>query len=264
MANARLAEIFHDLLGAVQGVIKKHGVTYEEYRQATGFLMEAGKSDNEIPLLLDIFLSVTVDDVNNPSTGGTETNVEGPYYIPGAPVLDPPYALPSRENEPGDPLFFSGSVRSPDERPLAGTVLDIWQANGEGHYSHFDPSQPQYNLRGKIKTDDQGRFEVRTVVPAPYEIPKEGPTGRLVGALGRTFFRPAHIHVMLSHDGFRPLTTQIYFQDDPWLDSDVVGAVKASLVTKLEKHEDAAELQKRGVGRPFFTCSYDLVLQPQA
>jgi catechol 1,2-dioxygenase len=261
--NPRVADVFPDLLTAVQDVIKKHRIGFDEYRRAIGFLMEAGKSEYELPLLMDVFLAVTVDDVNNPSLGNaTESNVEGPFYISGAPELGRPYALPVRDREPGDVLFFSGSVRALDGTPIPGALLDIWQANGEGHYSHFDPSQPEYNLRGKIRTDEQGRFEVRTVVPAPYEIPKQGPTGRLIDALGRHCFRPAHIHGMVSHEGYRPLTTQLYFEDDPWLESDVVGAVKPLLVTKLEKHEDPAEAKARGLEQPFFTCSFDYVLQP--
>jgi catechol 1,2-dioxygenase len=261
--NPRVAEVFPDLLAAVQGVIKKHRIGFDEYRQAIGFLMEAGRSEYELPLLMDVFLAVTVDDVNNPSVGNaTESNVEGPFYIPGASELERPHALPVRDREPGDVLFLSGTVRSLDGAPIDGALLDIWQANGEGRYSHFDPSQPEYNLRGKIRTDDQGRFEVRTVVPAPYEIPKQGPTGRLVEALGRHCFRPAHIHAMVSHEGYRPLTTQLYFEGDPWNDTDVVGAVKSRLVSRLEKHEDTAERRARGLGQPFFTCSFDYVLQP--
>ena len=202
-ASARVAEVFPDLLAAVRGVIQKHRIRFDEYRQAIGFLMEAGRSEYELPLLLDVFLAVTVDDVNNPSIGSaTESNVEGPFYIPGAPELERPYALPVRDNEPGDVLFLSGSARSLDGAPIPGVLLDIWQANGEGGYSHFDPSQPEYNLRGKVRSDAQGRFEVRTVVPAAYEIPKQGPTGRLVEALGGHCFRPAHIHAMVSNEGY--------------------------------------------------------------
>jgi catechol 1,2-dioxygenase len=164
-----------------------------------------------------------------------------------------PYVLPMRENEPGEKLVFSGTVRGTDGTPLAGANLDIWQANGACEYSHFQPDVPDYNLRGQLTTDEDGSFEFETVVPAPYEVPNDGATGQLLKALGRHSFRPGHIHFKLSHDRAAPLTTQIYFEGDPWLGSDVVGAAKESLVTKLVWNEDAD-------GGRSATCSYDFVL----
>jgi hypothetical protein len=80
--NARLEAIFTDVLDSLLGVIRKHQVTWEEYRVATVWLTEAGAQGFEIPLMLDVFLSQTVDDVNFAAQGGTESNVEGPFYVP--------------------------------------------------------------------------------------------------------------------------------------------------------------------------------------
>ncbi|MGH2721511.1 MAG: catechol 1,2-dioxygenase, partial [Actinomycetota bacterium] len=122
------------------------------------------------------------------------------------------------------------------------------------------PGVPDYNLRGRIKTDEDGRYEVRTVLPSPYEIPKTGATGKLLHALGRHAFRPGHIHFKVSCGNFRPLTTQLYFEGDPWLGSDVVGAVKSSLVMPLEKRDD--EIGSPPLGGPYIACAYDFVLSP--
>lgn len=143
-------------------------------------------------------------------------------------------------------------------------MLDLWQADAEGLYSAFNLPEPRFNLRGRLQTDDKGHFEVRTTVPAPYEIPKFGPTGALLNALGRHAFRPAHLHLKLTHKGFEPLNTQLYFAGDQWLDSDAANAVKGSLITKLEKHSDSAELKKSGLDRPYFSVTYDFALQPSA
>jgi catechol 1,2-dioxygenase len=247
--NPRLAEVYSDLLENLETLIKKHRITFEEYRQATGFLVEAGKQ-GEIPLLMDVLLSVAVDDVNYSADGGTESNVEGPFYVPDAPMLEPPFELPRRADEPGDDLLFSGSVLSVDGKPLSGAVVDIWQADADGKYSRFFAGIPSNNLRGRLKTDAKGHFEVHTVVPASYEIPKAGPTGQLLAALGKPAFRPAHIHVKVFHPECLPLTTQIYFEGDPWLSSDVARAVKPSLIAKLEKQKKSGD----------YACSHDFVL----
>jgi len=261
--NPRVAEVFSDMLEAVATVIQKRSVTYEEYREVGGFLEEVAKQ-GELPLLMDVFLGVVVDDANYTANGGTESNVEGPFYIPDAPILQPPYALPRRDNEPGETLVMSGTVESLDGTPLAGAMLDMWQANGAGEYSHFHPGVPEFNLRGRFTTDSEGRFEVRTVVPAAYEIPKQGPTGRLLNALGRQFFRPAHLHVKLSHPSYQSLTTQIYFEGDAYLHSDVAGAVKDELVVALQKDDARSNGGQQALDSPSYTCSYSFVLQPQA
>lgn len=64
--DTRLQAIFADVLGSLLDVIRRHRVTWEEYRTATEWLTEAGAPGYEIPLLLDVFLSPTVDDVNSP------------------------------------------------------------------------------------------------------------------------------------------------------------------------------------------------------
>ena len=246
--QARLNAIVDDIQGALLEIIAKHRITAEELRAATMFFAEAGQQHLEIPLMLDVFLAAAVDDVANDNAQGTENNVEGPVYVAGAPLLERPYVLPKRDDEAGDKLVFSGTVRSTDGSNLAGATLDVWQANGAAEYSHFNPGVPEYNLRGKLTTDDDGHFEFETVVPSPYEIPTGGATGKLLAALGRSAFRPGHIHFKVSHEAATPLTTQIYFEGDPWLDADVVGAVKSSLVAKLTQ------------GPSHVSCSYDFVL----
>ena len=250
--DTRLQVIFTDVLDSLLGIIRKHQVTWEEYRAATDWLTEAGRQGYEIPLMLDVFLSQTVDDVNFAAQGGTESNVEGPFYVPGAQLLERPYVLPQREGEPGERLVFSGAVRSTDGSPLAGALVDVWQASAAGEYSNFHPAVPEGNLRGRVATDSDGRFEFETIVPPSYGIPDTGATAQLLGALGRLLIRPGHIHFKVSHPTCRSLTTQIYFEGDPYIDCDVVGAVKDSLVVALVR---TGEAETR--------CSYDFVLPPR-
>ena len=250
--TTRLEAVVTEIVDALAQTVARHNVTYAEYRVATEWLTRAGGQTHEVPLLLDVFLATAVDNVNNHADGATESNAEGPFYVPGAPRLEAPCVLAKRATD-GETLVFSGTVTSSDGAPLAGAVLDVWQANGSGEYSFIHPGVPEYNLRGSLVTDADGRFQFESVVPSPYEIPVAGATGELLAALGRPTFRPGHVHFKITHESARPLTTQIYFEGDPWIDCDVVGAVKAPLVIRLNRHEGEA-------GRTYSTCSYDFVL----
>lgn len=168
-------------------------------------------------------------------------------------MLDADGVLPMRPDEAGEQLLFSGSVRSTDGRPLASATVDVWQADDAGLYSQFAPGVPQWNLRGRIRTDEEGRFAFRTVVPAAYDIPGLPQTARLLGILGMEPHRPSHVHVKIAADEHRDLTTQVYFAGDPWLERDVVGAAKPSLVTELR--DGAGSAADRA-------CTFDFVLSP--
>jgi protocatechuate 3,4-dioxygenase beta subunit len=151
--------------------------------------------------------------------GATEDNIEGPYYRPGAPfrnsLLD--------ATTVGAPLRLRGRVLSLDCRsPLAGAMLDVWQADGAGHYDN-DGSLVQpaevFRMRGKVMCDEKGEFELWSLVPGRY--------------LNGRSYRPAHIHVKLAAEGHRPLTTQLYFPDDPYNASDPF--IRRSLIMDVER-----------------------------
>jgi catechol 1,2-dioxygenase len=260
--SPRLKKVFDELLVTLRQFIRDHQVNHEEYRQAVAFVLETARV-GEIPLLMDVLLEATVDQVDSHRRTGTASSVEGPFYVASAPAMKSPAVLPHRANEPGEVLLLSGSVRSTGGSPLAGAIVDVWQADAEGNYSHFNiPEQAApFNLRARVSTDDDGGFEIQTRFPAPYQIPNSGPTGAVLQATGRHPWRPAHVHFRLSHPGFVTLTTQLFVSGDPWIDSDVVGAVKPSLVIDFDRHQDAAELRERGQERPFRTARYDFVLE---
>ena len=260
--NERLVELVNDLVNNyLREFIRENKVTPTEYRQAVKFLEKTGNS-GEIPLMMDVFLETTVDEVAYGQWAGSSTAVEGPFYIEGAPILERPYELPRRDEELGDVMFFCGQVRDQEGNELKGVELDMWQCDAGGVYSNIFPGVPEFNLRGRFYTDEEGRFEVRSIVPVPYEIPKEGPTGQLQRAIGSHTWRPAHIHVKLRHENFQPLTTQIYFEGGEWVNDDCVGAVKPDLLARLEKHDDPSDYRQRGLDEPYYTVNYDFVLVP--
>jgi len=251
MIETRARVLLEDLERLLQDFIHKHCVTHDEYRAATDILIATIRAGEE-SLLFDVFLEAAATDVDNIGKAGSLAAIEGPFYLPDTPVLQPPYVLPQRPGEEGDVLIFHGTVTGADGKPLAGAELDMWQADAKGHYSNIHPDVPPFNLRGRFHTGDDGAFEIRTILPPPYEIPKDGPTGIVLDALGRHFFRPAHLHLKLRHPGYQELTSQLYFSGGEWLDSDVANAVRGELMITATPHDDPA-------GR-YLSARYDFTL----
>lgn len=250
IAPERLAAIVSDILAGVHAAIRTHDVGYAEYQAAKGWLIEVGET-GEWPLLLDVLIEHVIEAVASRTQQGTKGSILGPFYLPDQQRLPAVSELPRRTDEKGTSMVLSGRVRAIDGTPLAGATLDIWQADGEGYYSGFAPHVPDGNLRGVVVVDEDGRFEVGTIEPAPYQIPTDGPTGALLRAAGWHAWRPAHLHLLVAADGYRPVTTQLYFAGGEWLDSDVADAVKPELV--LDPRPD-----EHGVRR----SAYDFVLEP--
>lgn len=252
MNHERTKAVVEDLERVLVDFLHKHQITHEEYRHATDLLIATVKAGEET-LLYDVFLEAEATEIGSRTRTGSPQALEGPFYLPGAPRLLHPFAMPRRTDERGDDLLFTGSVSTPSGDPIAGAELDIWQADAEGLYSNIHPGIPDWNLRGRVESGKDGRFEVRSIVPPPYEIPKSGPTGTLLNVLGRHFFRPAHLHVKVRHQDFFELTTQLYFEGGEYLDSDVANGVRDGLVTPLLRRDD-------GSSAPSFEVHYDFVL----
>lgn len=246
----RVDAVARAVLLGVHQAIREHDVTYPEFQAAKQWLMDVGEG-GEWPLFLDVFVEHVVEEVAARTQDGTKGSIQGPYYLPGQEKLPSKTALPMRGNEKGTPLVFAGQVRDIEGNPVAAAELDIWHADNDGYYSGFAPDIPDGTLRGVVVSDGQGRFEIATVQPAPYQIPTDGPTGKLIAAAGWHAWRPAHLHLIVRAPGYRPITTQLYFAGGEWLDSDVAEATKPELVLDPRRHED---------GR--LRATYDFVLEP--
>jgi catechol 1,2-dioxygenase len=150
-----------------------------------------------------------------------------------------------------------------DGRPIAGAVLDVWQAQTNGLYDSQDAHPDQLHMRGKFRTDGEGRYLIRTVQPVHYPIPSDGPVGRMLKATGGHPWRPAHIHFVLLADGYEPVTTHIFDRTDPYLDSDAVFAVKETLICDFVRHDaPTPEAARLGIAPPFLTAEFDFALAP--
>ena len=152
-------------------------MTYAEYDAFKAWLIRVGE-DGEWPLFLDVFVEHVVEEVANADREGAMGTIEGPYYVPGAPEFAGEATLPMREDEPGTPLTFQGTVTDLDGSPIEGALVELWHADDAGFYSQFAPGIPEWNLRGTIRTGADGRYTFHTIQPAPYQIPTDGATRR--------------------------------------------------------------------------------------
>ena len=250
VSTERIGDVVRAVRDAVHQVIREKNVTYPEFQAAKQWLMEVGET-GEWPLVMDVFFEYVIEDVAARAQRGTLGTIQGPFYVPDQRRLPSPVTLPARPDEKGDPLVFSGRVTDLDGNPVGGVELDFWHADDEGYYSGFAQHIPDGNLRALVVADADGRFEITTIRPAPYQIPTDGPTGELLRAAGWHAWRPAHLHLLVQAPGYRRITTQLYFAGGNWLDSDVAGATKPELIIDPQRRED---------GRLY--TNYDFVLEP--
>jgi catechol 1,2-dioxygenase len=250
-SKERVGLIASEAINALNETIKRHKVTYDEYNALKAWLIQVGQ-DGEWPLFLDVWVEHSVEEVANENRQGSKGTIEGPYYVPGSPQLPSDATLPKRDDEVGTPLLFQGEVRGVDGHTLAGAHIEIWHADDAGFYSQFAPDLPEWNLRGTVIADEQGGFRIRTVQPAPYQIPTDGACGKLIAAAGWHAWRPAHLHLIVSAPGHLPITTQLYFQGDEHVADDIASAVKPELIIEPKPVAD-------GTGRE---VTYDFVLDP--
>jgi len=268
--DPRLRQIMLSLIGHLHAFVKEVQLTEAEWFQAIEILTEAGKmcSDKRQEFILfsdTLGVSMVVDllDHRKPE-GATESTVFGPFHRLGAPEMPAGGNIAHRDLT-GVPTLVSGRVLDLDGRPIAGAVLDVWQAQSNGLYDAQDKDPDALHMRGKFRSDAAGNYLIRTVQPVNYPIPSDGPVGAMLQATGRHPWRPAHIHFVVSADGYEPVTTHIFDRTDPYLASDAVFAVKDSLVCDFVRHETPEPAASRlGIAAPYLTASFDFRLTPAA
>jgi catechol 1,2-dioxygenase len=263
--DPRLRQVLTSLVQHLHAFVKDVELTEQEWAVAIDFLTRTGQLSNDVRqefiLLSDVLgVSMLVETINH-RTGGTstESTVLGPFHMVESPPrrLGDEIALDGK----GTPCLVSGQVTGPDGEPLAGASVDVWQTNEDGFYDVQQPGiQPAGNLRGMFSADADGRFWFRSVVPRYYPIPDDGPVGQLLAASGRHPYRPAHLHFIVAAPGHRPVTTHVFVDDSPYLDSDAVFGVKESLVRPVPEVDDPARAAEVGLPNPFRTLTFDVTL----
>jgi protocatechuate 3,4-dioxygenase beta subunit len=266
--DPRLRQIMLSLIGHLHAFVKEVELTEAEWFSAIEILTRAGHlSDDkrqEFILFSDTLgVSMVVDLINHRKPdGATESTVFGPFHRLNAPEM--PYGGNiAHLDKTGTPALIAGRVLDLDGRPIVGALLDVWQAQTSGLYDSQDPNLAAMHMRGKFRSDAEGRYLVRTVRPVHYPIPSDGPVGAMLRATGRHPWRPAHIHFVVSAEGYEPVTTHIFDSADEYLASDAVFAVKQSLICDFERHEAAeGEALRLGIAPPYYTARFDFCLKP--
>lgn len=266
--DPRLQQIITSLVKHLHAFVREVELTEEEWFKGIQFLTRTGQmcdeKRQEFILLSDTLgVSILVDAINHRKPqGATESTVFGPFHRQGAPPLAHGTNIArGPEAQTGEPTVVRGRVTDPSGNPIAGAMLDIWQASPDGMYDVQDPDQPEMNLRGIFESDANGEYWFKTVKPAAYPIPDDGPVGDLLRATGRHPMRPAHIHFMISAPGYETLITHIFVEGDKWLDSDAVFGVKNSLVADFVKNESAADAAKYDFKPPFYQVEFNFGLK---
>jgi hydroxyquinol 1,2-dioxygenase len=238
-------------------------LTEEEWFKGIDFLTRTGHlstgTRQEFVLLSDVLgLSMlTVGLANRTPPGGTESTVFGPFFVEGSPEIELGGDLSN--GAPGQPCLVTGRVLDTKGQPIAGALVETWQADEDGFYDvQKDLDGPQN--RGHLTTDADGNYSFWAVRPVAYPIPDDGPVGELLRAGGRGPMRPAHIHFMVTAPGFSRLITHVFAAGDEHLHDDAVFGVKDSLIADFTEHPAGTAPDGREHQQPFSTVQYDLVL----
>jgi len=235
VAPGRLGDAVRLILDHALDVIARLEPSADELDALVQFLTDVGYATDarrqEWVLLADVLglTDAVMSRAARGSSRATPATLPGPFYRPDAPQL----ALGANlcRDGAGVPLVVQGSACGPEGEPLAGAEVEVWHANAEGRYENQDPdNQPEHNLRGRFIADARGRFSFRSIRPAGYALPDDGPVGQLARRIGLSLDRPAHIHFAVTAPGYRRLVTAIFDGSDPAIGRDALFAVKPGLI----------------------------------
>ena len=268
--NGRLRTIMTSLVQHLHGFARDVKLTEAEWFQAIRFLTEAGHITDdkrqEFILLSDTLgLSMLVMAQNNKKpTKCTEANVFGPFHVEGAPEYE--NGADIANGAQGESCFVSGQVRGLDGTPVAGAQIDVWQCDEDGYDDMQRPTEGSAcapcQARGRLRSGPDGRFHFRSILAKARPIPHDGPVGRMLDALGRHPWRPAHLHFMIKAPGYETLMTHVFREGDQYLESDAVFGVRSGLIADWPRQDAGVAPDGAKLEQSFYTLDYDFVLNP--
>ncbi len=267
--DPRLVEVMTSLATHLHAFAKETKLTHQEWQVGLDILRRAGEittpERDEFVLLSDVLgLSSLVDMINSPEKG-TSSSVLGPFHISNPPAMD--LGADLKQHFDGELVLVKGKITDTDDKPIAGATLDIWQTAPNGLYSSQDPEQDTYSFHALFTTNENGEYYFTTVRPVCYTVPTDGPVGDMLNATGRHPWRPSHLHYIIKAAGYRSLVTEVFPDDDPYLNQDTVFGVRDDLIMQYVKCP-ASEFPDSGfdmsgkVSDDFSVVEFDLSLSP--
>lgn len=265
--DPRTREILAALATHIHDFVRETKLTHDEWRKGIEFLERTGDittpERNEFVLLSDVMGVSSLVDMIHSSAEATSSSVLGPFHVSNPPTLE--VGGDMKRYFEGEVLLVNGYVRDTNGKPIAGAEIDIWQTAPNGMYSSQDVDQDIHSFHGLMTTDAEGRYSFTTIRPVSYTVPADGPVGEILDAAGRHPWRPSHLHYIVSADGYRNLVTEIFPEDDPYLDQDTVFGVRDDLVMKYVA-QDAGTFPAQGyalsgkVPGAYSRVDFDLIL----
>jgi len=264
--DPRMRKVMGSLVHHLHEFARETNLTHEEWRAGIAFLEGCAavetKDRHEFVLASDVLGLSSLVDMLHSDPISTSSSVLGPFHVSGAPVLT--YGGDMKRHFGGPVLLAEGVIRDTDGNPISGATIDIWQTAPNGLYASQDDEQDTYSFHGLQTVTSDGRYAFTTVKPVEYTVPDDGPVGDILRACGRHPWRPSHLHYIIEAEGYRPLVTEIFPEDDPYLDQDTVFGVRSDLV--MTYHEkpatdfpDGMELSGK-VNEDFLYVKFDVIL----
>jgi len=264
--DARLKYVMERLVTHLHDFARETRLSTNEWMAALNFLVKVGQISSDVRhefiLLSDILgLSLLVDAINHPkSPASTEGSLLGPFHTHEAEVMSS--GSPMSQDKAGEPCIVICTVKDVNGNPIPDVKIDIWETDSTGHYDVQHDVRDGPDGRCIMKSDENGGFWFKAIVPVSYPIPNDGPVGELLRLLERHPWRPAHMHFMFEKEGWDHLITALYLRNDPYETSDAVFGVKQSLIVDFVP-ADAEIAKKYGVKEGSKVLKHDFVLASQ-
>ncbi|WP_338524333.1 dioxygenase [Pseudomonas batumici] len=247
--DARLCAVMTSLVQHLHAFARDIKLTENEWSRGIDFLSRVGKAGStdqqEFALLSHVLgLSTLVLAQNDKKPVGC-TEAAAFHVLPEhAPIVHDLGADLSAELD-GPKGYVRGAIRDVKGNPIPYASLEVSLAGGAS---------------ALFQADERGQYHFSTLLPDNQRIPHDGPVGQMLTALNRHAWRPAHLEFTVSAAGYQRLTTQVFREGDPYLDSDAVFGVRSSLITEWEPQ--AAGMTPAGTlsREPFYTLAFDFVL----
>lgn len=247
--NPRFKQIIEAAVRHMHAFAREVQLTPEEWLEGIRFFTEVGQKCNayrqEFILLSDTLgLSALVGLMSDSHTPGihTDTSLLGPFYRQNSPQFELGANIAKKTK--GREVLLSGRVVDANGRGIPNTSIQVWQTDEVGDYDMQRPDAQEMDLRGTLHTDSEGRYHFRSVVPAGYSIPMDGPVGAMIRAQNRHGFRPSHVHYLIGAAGYKEVVTSLYIDGDPNIASDTVFGVTDSLVVKVTDPDPSSTFPK--------------------